>query len=162
MIFHYSPGGAFHTQNVTLTWWVGECVLKGVVWRYAVKTCILFSRYREECLTLSEFGGWVKNITSVWRFASSLGYGGSHYTHNPLVEKGTVFNYNWYLEKCVQCIRNSIKIMLYLLSIFRCDLVKMNECFMAAWFAFAILFELNHMQNRQYLNGNMEFQEKSI
>ena len=35
----------------------------------------------------------------------------------------------------------------------------MNQCFMAAWFAFAIHFELNHVQNRQYSNSNMEFQE---
>ena len=33
------------------------------------------SRYREKRLTLSEVVGWVKNIMSVWRFASSLGYG---------------------------------------------------------------------------------------
>ena len=31
---------------------------------------------------------------------------------------------------------------------------------MAAWFAFAIQLELIHMQNRQYSNGNMEFQEE--
>ena len=31
---------------------------------------------------------------------------------------------------------------------------------MAAWFAFKIHFELNHVQNRQYSNGSMEFQEE--
>ena len=36
----------------------------------------------------------------------------------------------------------------------------MNQCFIAAWFAFAIHFELNHVQNRQYSNGNIEFQEE--
>ena len=32
---------------------------------------------------------------------------------------------------------------------------------MAVWFAFAIHFVLNHVQNRQYSNGNMEFQEET-
>ena len=62
MIFHYSPRRAFHTQvttqNVNLTLWVGGCVLKGVVWRYAVTTCILFSRYRGKTLGIIR-GGWV-------------------------------------------------------------------------------------------------------
>ena len=36
----------------------------------------------------------------------------------------------------------------------------MNQCFMAAWLAFAIHFELNHVQNRHNANGNMEFKEE--
>ena len=79
MVFHYCPRGALNTQvttqNVNLTLWVGECVLKGVVWRYAVTTCILFPDIEERRLVLSEVGGWFKKITSIWRFASSLGYG---------------------------------------------------------------------------------------
>ena len=31
---------------------------------------------------------------------------------------------------------------------------------MAAWFSFEMHFELNHVQNRQYSNGTMEFQEE--
>ena len=31
---------------------------------------------------------------------------------------------------------------------------------MAAWFAFAIHFKLNHVRNRQYSNGIMELQEE--
>ena len=40
------------------------------------------------------------------------------------------------------------------------NLIKMNICFMTAWFAFAIHFELNHVQNRQYSNGIIELQEE--
>ena len=36
----------------------------------------------------------------------------------------------------------------------------MNQCFIAAWFAFAIHFELNHVRNRQFSNGIMEMQEE--
>ena len=36
----------------------------------------------------------------------------------------------------------------------------MNECFMAACFAFTIHFELNHVRNRQYSNGIMELQKE--
>ena len=31
---------------------------------------------------------------------------------------------------------------------------------MAAWFVFAIHFEFDHVQNRQYSNDNMQFQEE--
>ena len=43
----------------------------------------------------------------------------------------------------------------------RCNLIKMNECFMTAYFAFAMHLELNHVRNQQYFNGVMEWQEKN-
>ena len=36
----------------------------------------------------------------------------------------------------------------------------MNQCFVAAWFAYAIHFELNNVRNRQYSNGIMELHEE--